>query len=370
MNPLYPPIVLIQVPYFSIHNSEGGAEAIALTLAIELSKIFTIFIIHGGDERDINNSAFLQEIERVHVIRGIQLQPADRISGILNFDQFTDVAKSVISSSRLVVVFERALSSIPEGISFISVLGGVAYQHCLDVIKCSTWRKLVVPSDFVKSYASENLSDSTRKKDVVVISNGIDLELFESLNIVVKRETKRSILRLLLPARPDWQKGYPEALEFCKKLKEWEIGFVLIITELKNEFTPFRFYENFIDQAHKSNIDVIVEKWLPRKAMPKIYQSSDLTLSIGAIPEGFGLVAIESIYCGTPVVAKAAGASLTLLPTGCGLTFLHTITCRERLQSILNDATTNCNEGKRFITENYSSKLMVEKFTQLILQLI
>jgi glycosyltransferase involved in cell wall biosynthesis len=52
--------------------------------------------------------------------------------------------------------------------------------------------------------------------------------------------------------------------------------------------------------------------------MAELFASADLTLCLGSAPEGFGLVCVESVLCGTPVLARDAGAQLSLLPPGHG----------------------------------------------------
>src|SRR5207253_3115023 len=53
----------------------------------------------------------------------------------------------------------------------------------------------------------------------------------------------------------------------------------------------------------------------PQEELPMIYSAADATV-IPSYHESFGLVAVESLACGTPVVATRAGGLTTSVPRG------------------------------------------------------
>jgi D-inositol-3-phosphate glycosyltransferase len=53
----------------------------------------------------------------------------------------------------------------------------------------------------------------------------------------------------------------------------------------------------------------------PQKEMPMIYSAADVTV-IPSYHESFGLAAVESLACGTPVVATRAGGLTTIVRDG------------------------------------------------------
>jgi D-inositol-3-phosphate glycosyltransferase len=77
----------------------------------------------------------------------------------------------------------------------------------------------------------------------------------------------------------------------------------------------------------------------PQQELPLIYSAADITV-VPSYHESFGLVAVESLACGTPVVATRAGGLTTivrhgqtgyLVPRSPGF-------FAERLDTLLNDA--------------------------------
>src|SRR5439155_23348783 len=54
---------------------------------------------------------------------------------------------------------------------------------------------------------------------------------------------------------------------------------------------------------------------LPQNELPLIYSAADVTV-VPSYHESFGLVAVESLACGTPVVATSAGGLTTVVRQG------------------------------------------------------
>jgi len=80
------------------------------------------------------------------------------------------------------------------------------------------------------------------------------------------------------------------------------------------------FYTSLMEMARVMSVlgQIELKPWVPRSEMHAIYESADLALCLGRMSEGFGLVCLESILCGTPALAQDAGAQTHLLPPGHG----------------------------------------------------
>ena len=79
----------------------------------------------------------------------------------------------------------------------------------------------------------------------------------------------------------------------------------------------------------------------PQEELPLIYSAADVTV-VPSYHESFGMAAVESLACGTPVVATRAGGLMTVIRQGeTGYLVPH---CpgffAERLDSLLNDPVT------------------------------
>ena len=64
------------------------------------------------------------------------------------------------------------------------------------------------------------------------------------------------------------------------------------------------------------NLDsyVFIHDWIPQERMPEYYSLGDVTLCLGTFPESFGNVTLESLMCGTPVVASKVAAQREVIP--------------------------------------------------------
>src|SRR5207249_2097482 len=97
--------------------------------------------------------------------------------------------------------------------------------------------------------------------------------------------------------------------------------------------------------------------WRARDAMPELYRQADLTICFSGIPEGFNLAAVESIACGTPVLAWPAGALGTLFPPGHGIVLTDRDAAPQAwaaaARSALAGAQRNWRKGRRYIRDHY-----------------
>lgn len=174
--------------------------------------------------------------------------------------------------------------------------------------------RLVVPSNFVATcYADAVASWLPGVRDrIEVVPNGIDLETYRPVDANEMRNqlglSERDFPVLLFPHRPERAKGIHEAFSVVRCLLDRGFSSRLIVlrgtdTEIMPSVTAH------YDELHKmvSSMSlgdaVIFANWLPPEAMPALYSAGDVTLCLGDIVEAFSNVTIESLACGTGVVA-------------------------------------------------------------------
>jgi len=136
------------------------------------------------------------------------------------------------------------------------------------------------------------------KKLITVVHNAVDLNLFKPMNKkVFKRKTILSIGRL------DKIKGYEFLLEAMKRVLEINKDVDLLIVGRGPE-------EHNIKKIAK-NLDisdnVIFIDFIPSNDLPVYYSSSEF-FALATLCESFGIVFIEAMACGTPVVSTNVGA--------------------------------------------------------------
>jgi len=153
---------------------------------------------------------------------------------------------------------------------------------------------MAVPSQDVK--AALELDTNQR---VVVIENALD-SIFLQPNSD-PREPSSTAVRVLFASRPTAEKGIFSAVAGVQAMRS--MGVEATLTYIASEVQGFGSCDDAVPEATW----LTRIPWQPRDTMPDLYRAHDVTLCLSSIPEGFGLVAAESLACGTPVVATVAG---------------------------------------------------------------
>jgi glycosyltransferase involved in cell wall biosynthesis len=76
---------------------------------------------------------------------------------------------------------------------------------------------------------------------------------------------------------------------------------------------PLRVELERLIQEHRVKDHVRLLGFIPEEDLPKYYQSADLVVMPTSELEGFGLVTVEALACGTPVVGTPIGATPEIL---------------------------------------------------------
>ncbi|MHB8628789.1 MAG: glycosyltransferase family 4 protein [Aggregatilineales bacterium] len=167
------------------------------------------------------------------------------------------------------------------------------------------------------------------KERITLIQNGIDVSHFrrvDSSNMCQEMHlSKQDSPILLFPHRPELEKGFLAALQVLEVLvKEYRlVNTKLLIARGIDESVSSEvraFYANFAEEAKNRNVfpNLVFYSWLSEARMPEYFSLGTVTLCLGTIPEAFGSnTALESLACGTPVIANNIAAYRTTLPDWC-----------------------------------------------------
>jgi len=129
---------------------------------------------------------------------------------------------------------------------------------------------------------------------VAVVHNGLP---FENLPI-----TAEIADYLLFVGRIAAEKGVAEAIDLARR-----VGLPLKMAAKVHDATERALFEALVKPAASDGI-VDFRGELSAAARDPLYTAAKATLMLGAWPEPFGLVAIESLAAGTPVIARRSGA--------------------------------------------------------------
>lgn len=166
-------------------------------------------------------------------------------------------------------------------------------------IKC-----LVAPSKWMKETVS--LSYFKRHR-VDIIYNGIDLNVFKPTRSSFREKNGISDRFLLLGVANVWDKR--KGLNVFKKLSS-DLGndyFIVVVggyQQGEEDYTA----ENFLHIARTYN----------QEELAQIYTAADLFIN-PTLEEVFGLVNVEALACGTPVITYRTGGTVDVVDESCGI---------------------------------------------------
>lgn len=167
---------------------------------------------------------------------------------------------------------------------------------------------------------------------------------------------------LAVVGRLTWEKGIEEAIEVAR-----QTGVPLKIAGKAHEDIERRMLENVVKPAEKEGIAEFVGE-LPPNERDALLAGSLATLMLGAWPEPFGLVAVESMVAGTPVIGRRAGGLTETIRHGeTGFLvddLLEAKTAVQRAASLDRLAIRN------YALETFSPTVMVERYEAVYRSLI
>lgn len=147
---------------------------------------------------------------------------------------------------------------------------------------------------------------------VQVIPCGVDLKLFVAQNKQLARKKlglKSQQPILLFVGRLDPFKG-PDLLLQAAAMMAEKAQIVVVGGKLQDDEELAALQKLARDLKISSRVHFLGAR--PQQELPMLYSAADVTV-VPSYHESFGLVAVESLACGTPVVASRAGGLMTIV---------------------------------------------------------
>ena len=145
----------------------------------------------------------------------------------------------------------------------------------------------------VSKHALEEIYPHFPKGNYKIIPNGVDTSRFSPKGKKLKEFSDKKVILFL--GRLDPRKGLPVMLRAFPLIKK-EIPDAILLVAGKG-VPP----ENVPEDLKKS---VIFKGMIPNEMVPVYYRSADLYCSPALYGETFGIVLLEAMACGTPVIAS------------------------------------------------------------------
>lgn len=164
----------------------------------------------------------------------------------------------------------------------------------LEIVAPSKWLANLIKQSFLKDYHVE------------VIKNGIDVSEFRPTSSAFRRRHKLEGKFIILGVASAFveRKGYRYFIDLAKQLHQDEKIILVGVTRKQMENLP-----PGILGINKTNSAC---------ELAEVYSAADLFVNL-TLEEVLGLVNLEALACGTPVVTFNSGGSAECLDTNCGL---------------------------------------------------
>ena len=219
----------------------------------------------------------------------------------------------------------------------------------LNVITVSDWLKSEVEKSFLNQYPVRR------------IYNGVDLAKFSPTQTDVREKYNCENKKLILLVSDGWdeRKGYSKFIETAKKSPaDWQY---IVVGLSKTQISEMP--QNVIGLERTWNQQELID----------LYSAADLFFN-PSVEETFGLVTVEAMACGTPVVVVNSTASPELLKeNGCGLICETGSTIDEMLE-VIKKAITLKEKGGNIAaiknSKNYSIQKHDEEYMDLYSSLV
>lgn len=190
--------------------------------------------------------------------------------------------------------------SYPEGILDCSKFNWAAKQKCFTGIKKMV---LAVPSKWLADLVQDSYLQGYPTK---VIHNGIDLSVFKPTESGFRKRHQIENKYLLLGVAFGWspRKGLDVFIELSKRLDHEKYQIVLVGTD------------EIVDRELPQNI-ISIHRTKSQTELAEIYTAANLFVN-PTREETLGLVNVEALACGTPVVTFRTGGSPECIDETCG----------------------------------------------------
>jgi glycosyltransferase involved in cell wall biosynthesis len=201
---------------------------------------------------------------------------------------------------------------------------------------------IIVYNDLSKSRFAE-VNDR-----VHIVPGGIDAHIFRPMPLC---ETRSSDAVLMVGRVQDSTKGFQTLYEACCSMWKEGARFDLLCTAGK--------------QTHYRDVKNV--GWLSQEELPQLYARSDICVVPSIWPEAFGIVALEAMACGKPVIVSRVGGLKDIINDGVEGFVVEPRSpeqLKDRLYVLLNspDLRKRMGEaGRRKVLEKYTWDIIYDK---------
>lgn len=232
---------------------------------------------------------------------------------------------------------------------------------------------VIVRSDFMKQDLQQRYSNWSKK--LFKIPLGVEVERYAFAACPLQKRAELSLPKerfiVLAVRRLVARVGLPQLIQSVKLIADRFPNLLLLIAG--RGYLEQQLKKQVCDLGLQDHVRML--GYVSEELLPAYYQSADLSVMPTTVYEGFGLSTIESLACGTPVLATPVGANPEILEP-LGTQFLSTGNEPEAiangLQFWLKEGSspavrTQCRE---YCVQNFAQRKIAEQFHQALSETI
>jgi glycosyltransferase involved in cell wall biosynthesis len=333
---------------------QGGSAEVFLSLAKGLSKKHEITLFgRGKPTKEIINMCKELGIKYFYI-------PSDSYINILigpvrafillrkKFDNF-DIIHTHTGSYAIASIFFRKKSKIVTHVHEVAIFqkNNIAsaiylYLENLLLMFASKNSDLTIT---ISNYTGELIKKGWKIKNIKVIPNGTNVDLFKfKKNEKILEQYGKKNYKLLFVGRLTRSKGILELIDSFKYLKGYKIKLIIIgYGELYSKVIK-------IISLYSNNIKLISN--IRNKELPQYYSSANLVI-VPSHYESAGLVPLEALSCGTPVLL-ANNTALREIKVGYFINVVEPKSIANSIKKVMRTKLISRKECRDYIEKNHT----------------
>ncbi|MFH1504951.1 MAG: glycosyltransferase family 4 protein [Candidatus Omnitrophota bacterium] len=342
-------IAIIAPPWIPVPPPRyGGIELVVYNLAQGLTALGHEVLIFAPKESKVSCRLF-PYLEQGQFNLGLDSSLREKV---FVGELVSKYAYAMAAYEKADIIHNHMLSLPPENINtpVIHTLHGPANEATIK--KCVEFSKY--PNHYFAAISGKQKESYTTLSSKInfagMVHNSIDVKAIDW------NSNKEDFF--LFVGRVNWEKGLELAIRVAGKAN---VNLVMAV-KMSEDFEKDYFKQEIkplIDRYPKTLVLKLHED-LPREMIADLYKRAKCTLFTSQWEEPFGLVMIESMACGTPVVGLRRGAAPEVITDG--KTGFVVDTEDEMVQAVKNIDKIKPQDCRKHIEEYYSREKMAESY--------